>query len=404
MPGTASVRRPAAMSAAVLLFTGLLTLLTLLPGGTQPARADDRIGTVAGEVDDMYRQAAESTTAYEHARRAADRQRVMAARLRQEVTLGQRRLAGLHDTIGLVARLQYRSGGLSAAAALLLADSPEALLDQLGRLRKGDEAVAGLLSTATTTTARLELDRSAADRALVALDQETAHQDGLKKEIKTKLGRARELLRRLEAARSARSASPQDCAYAIPEEMPEPGTAARSHTPWVTPVERYTLSAGFDAPGEHWANRHTGQDFAVPEGTPVRAIGAGTVVETTCGDGFGNQIVVQHGNGYFSQYAHLSLMQVRVGQRVLPGQQIALSGSTGNSTGPHLHFEVRVTPQLGSGVDPVPWLRAHGVRVVPVAGPEPAPPFLPAPVLSLPVLSLPPLTPPSLTPKAAPAP
>lgn len=371
MPGTASVRGSAVRSLVVLLCAGLLTVLPALPADGRAARADDRIGDVSAEVDTLYRQAADATTAYDSTRRAADRQRATAARLRWSVTLGQRKMAGLHESIGLLARLQYRSGGLPAAAALMLAASPEDLLDQLGRLRKSDEAVTGLLSTVAATTSQLERDRTAADRALGVLDEQTARQAGLQKEIVDKLGRARELLRRLEAARSARLASPQDCAHAIPEEMPAPGSDVRPNTPWVAPVDRYTLSAGFDAPGEHWTSRHTGQDFAVPEGTPVRAVGAGAVVQTTCGDGFGNQIVVRHGNGYFSQYAHLSLMQVRVGQRVLTGQQIALSGSTGNSTGPHLHFEVRVTPELGSGVDPVPWLREHGVRLRSVAGPPP---------------------------------
>ncbi|NEA59223.1 peptidoglycan DD-metalloendopeptidase family protein [Streptomyces sp. SID13666] len=385
MPGTASVRGSAVRSLAVLLCAGLLTALPVLPvlpllpdpahgslGGRQ-ARADDRLGDVSAEVDTMYRQAADATTAYDKARRAADKQRATAVRLRRSVTLGQRKMDGLHESIGLLARLQYRSGGLPAAAALMLSDSPEELLDRMGRLRKSDEAVTALLSTVATTTAHLRRDRTAADRALGELDEQTAREAGLQKEITAKLARARELLRRLEAARSARLASPQECAHAIPEEMPSPGTAIRVRAPWIAPVDHYTLSAGFDAPGDHWANRHTGQDFAVPEGTPVRAVGAGTVVRTTCGDGFGNQIVLRHGNGYFSQYAHLSLMQVKVGERVLTGRQIALSGSTGNSTGPHLHFEVRVTPELGSGVDPVPWLREHGVRLQSVAAPSTAP-------------------------------
>ncbi|MDF9813931.1 M23 family metallopeptidase [Streptomyces sp. SPB162] len=377
MPGTASVRGSAVRSLTVLICAGLLTVLPVLPvsshGGRQ-ARADDRYGEVSAEVDATYRQAADATTAYDGARRAADRQRAKAVRLRRAVTLGRRRMDGLHETIGALARLQYRSAGLPATAALMLSAAPEDLLDQMGRLRKGDEAVAALLSTVESTTTRLRRDRAAADRALEDLDEQTARAAGLRKEITAKLRRAGELLRRLEAARSARLASPQECANAIPEEMPAPGTGAPAHAAWIAPVDRYALSAGFDAAGDHWANRHTGQDFAVPEGTAVRAIGAGTVVRATCGDGFGNQIVLAHGNGYFSQYAHLSLMQVKVGERVPAGRQIALSGSTGNSTGPHLHFEVRVTPEWGSAVDPVPWLREHGVRLQPVVGPPPAAP------------------------------
>ncbi|MEU3458365.1 M23 family metallopeptidase [Streptomyces sp. NPDC006733] len=377
MPGTVCVRGSAVRSLVVLLCAGLLAVLPVAAPGGRQAHADDRLGDVSAEVDATYRQAADATAAYVDARRAADRQRATAVRLRREVALGRRRMDGLHDSIGLLARMQYRSAGLPATAALMLSASPDTLLDQMGRLRKGDEAVANLLDTVRATTARLRKDRTAADRALEELDERTARQAGLQNEIKAKLRRARELLRRLEAARSARLASPQECANAIPEEMPRPGSDIPVRAAWVAPVDRYALSAGFDAAGDHWAFRHTGQDFAVPEGTPVRAVGAGTVVRATCGDGFGNQIVVAHGNGYFSQYAHLSLLQVKVGDRVPAGRQIALSGSTGNSTGPHLHFEVRVTPDMGSAVDPVPWLREHGVRLAPVQGPPPAASALP---------------------------
>jgi murein DD-endopeptidase MepM/ murein hydrolase activator NlpD len=90
-------------------------------------------------------------------------------------------------------------------------------------------------------------------------------------------------------------------------------------------------------------------------------VGDGTVILAGCGDGFGNQIVIQHPCGYYTQYAHLSLLEAEPGDRVRAGDRIGLSGTSGNSTGPHLHFEVRVTPLLGSGVDPVPWMAEHGV-------------------------------------------
>jgi murein DD-endopeptidase MepM/ murein hydrolase activator NlpD len=130
---------------------------------------------------------------------------------------------------------------------------------------------------------------------------------------------------------------------------------------WVAPVETYTLSAAFGSGGARWANRHTGQDFAVPIGTPVRAVGAGTVVRTACGGAFGMEVVLEHPGGYYTQYAHLASIAVEQGEQVRTGQWIGQAGTTGNSTGPHLHFEVRVTPELGSGVDPVPWLAARGV-------------------------------------------
>ncbi|AEY90834.1 MULTISPECIES: M23 family metallopeptidase [Streptomyces] len=144
--------------------------------------------------------------------------------------------------------------------------------------------------------------------------------------------------------------------------------ATASAGSWVDPVKKYALSAGFAQAGNHWAHKHSGQDFAVPTGTEVVAAHGGTVVKAGpngAGDGpaYGNAIVIKHGNGTYSQYAHLSRVDVRIGQVVATGQHIALSGSTGNSTGPHLHFEIRTTPNYGSGIDPVAFLRAQGVKV-----------------------------------------
>jgi len=95
----------------------------------------------------------------------------------------------------------------------------------------------------------------------------------------------------------------------------------------------------------------------------VHAVGLGTVVETGWGGAYGNQIVVRMNDGTYTQYGHLSSVFVSVGQTVTPGQVIGLSGATGNVTGPHLHFEARTTPEYGSDIDPVAYLRAHGVDV-----------------------------------------
>jgi murein DD-endopeptidase MepM/ murein hydrolase activator NlpD len=143
---------------------------------------------------------------------------------------------------------------------------------------------------------------------------------------------------------------------------------AKKAPAWVKPVNKYTLTASFAQGGAMWSAKHSGQDFAVPVGTPVKAAGAGTVVKAGPyggGDGpaYGNAIVVKHANGTYSQYAHLSKIKVGIGQKVAAGQQIALSGNTGNSSGPHLHFEIRTTPNYGSAVNPAAFLRSHGVSI-----------------------------------------
>ncbi|MFD9406299.1 M23 family metallopeptidase [Streptomyces sp. NPDC059989] len=144
-------------------------------------------------------------------------------------------------------------------------------------------------------------------------------------------------------------------------------TAAKTGL-WDKPVEKYTLSATFGKGGSMWSHKHSGQDFAVPTGTPVKAAGAGVVVKAGPnggGDGpaYGNAIVIKHANNTYSQYAHLSKIQIKIGQKVTAGQRIALSGNTGNSSGPHLHFEIRTTPNYGSAVNPVAFLRNAGVTI-----------------------------------------
>lgn len=137
---------------------------------------------------------------------------------------------------------------------------------------------------------------------------------------------------------------------------------------WETPVNRYELSASFGNDGSRWAHKHSGQDFAVPIGTKVEAAHAGTVVKAGPnggGDGpaYGNAVVIKHADGTYSQYAHLSKIEVRIGEAVKTGERIALSGNTGNSSGPHLHFEIRHTADYGSAVNPVGFLHKKGVSV-----------------------------------------
>ncbi|MCP3822333.1 M23 family metallopeptidase [Streptomyces sp. A3M-1-3] len=137
---------------------------------------------------------------------------------------------------------------------------------------------------------------------------------------------------------------------------------------WTNPVAKYTLSASFGLGGNMWSQKHSGQDYAVPVGTSVKAAGSGTVVKAGPnggGDGpaYGNAVVIKHSNGKYSQYAHLSKIKVSIGQKVKTNQQIALSGNTGNSSGPHLHFEIRTTPNYGSAVNPVAFLRSAGVQL-----------------------------------------
>ncbi|MFC9248301.1 M23 family metallopeptidase [Streptomyces sp. NPDC057136] len=130
------------------------------------------------------------------------------------------------------------------------------------------------------------------------------------------------------------------------------------------PVAGSFVTTGYKSSGSLWSSgSHSGVDFRAASGSSVVAVGAGTVVEAGWGGAYGNNIVLRMTDGTYTQYGHLSSIGVSVGQSVTSGQQIGISGSTGNSTGPHLHFEARTSPEYGSDMDPVAYLRSHGLNV-----------------------------------------
>jgi murein DD-endopeptidase MepM/ murein hydrolase activator NlpD len=133
---------------------------------------------------------------------------------------------------------------------------------------------------------------------------------------------------------------------------------------FVAPITGSYVSTQYGAGGGMWSSgSHTGIDFHADSGTTVHAVGAGTVVEAGWGGAYGNNVVIKHNDGTYTQYGHMDSLSVSVGETVTPGQQIGLSGSTGNSSGPHLHFEARTGADYGSDIDPVAYLRSHGVNV-----------------------------------------
>ena len=127
------------------------------------------------------------------------------------------------------------------------------------------------------------------------------------------------------------------------------GTGGPSSAGLIWPCDGVVVS-GF---GMRWGRMHEGIDIGCAYGTPNRAAASGTVIYAGWLGGYGNLVVVDHGNGLSTAYAHASSILVGVGQAVSQGQTVSLVGSTGNSSGPHLHFEVRVN---GTAVDPLGYL------------------------------------------------
>ncbi|MER5597474.1 M23 family metallopeptidase [Streptomyces sp. NPDC002265] len=305
--------------------------------GAEVVRLYQADAAVARQYEAGRHEAEELLAGVRRAGRLLDRERRAGAALRQDRGRTARSRDGEipRDDAGIP------RGAAVPRAAARLAGAERAVDDGIARSRRAEARLVAEQAKATTRW-RLAQKRN---RVLAEV----------RRSIAAKLGEARERLQ----ARAAASVAAGSCGGTV--RLGRPSKSVTSA--WVAPVEEYGLSAGFGSRGERWAHRHTGQDFAVPIGTPVRAVGAGRVVKVACGGAFGIQVVVRHDGGYRTLYAHLAAVCVEPGDRVTAGRWIGQSGTTGNSTGPHLHFEVRAGAEPESALDPVPWLQGRGVPV-----------------------------------------
>ncbi|GAA2434037.1 M23 family metallopeptidase [Streptomyces glaucus] len=244
------------------------------------------------------------------------------------------RATGKHRRSGRTHRTTARAAGVAA-------------LTTTGVI--GAAAAPALAAEQTGLTPVLALGESLADQ----IEAQAAAQKQAAEEAAAEQRAAR--IARKEAAEAAKKAREAK------ERAAREAERKRLNT-YVPPIAGSYVSTGYRAGGAVWSSgTHTGVDFHAAGGTPVQAVGAGTVVEAGWGGAYGNQVVIRMHDGTYTQYGHLSSIGVSVGQAVLPGQRIGLSGATGNVTGPHLHFEARTAAGYGSDIDPVAYLRSHGV-------------------------------------------
>lgn len=388
---------------------GLVTLCMLLVAGTaagdpgtEKARVDGRIETLRGQASDADLRAGVLT---EELSAVAGRVRELEAGVdAQQARLGvlegqlgsaRARLGTLDRTIaGQSKRLERLRGEYRIALTrlerrvreLYMTDGPDTLafvlgtasftdlidnLDLLDRIGRQDERIATSVKSARDGVAdarrRTRAARAEAARVEAAVSSATTEQRG----IVTRLVASRDAL---VAARSEKTTtlasirSDRDSTLAEIDALEQQSAALearireaqqRSSVPAVVapsgsgvlgwPVSG-PVTSGF---GVRWGRMHEGIDIAVGEGTPVRAAAAGTVIYAGWMSGYGNLVAVDHGNGLSTAYAHNSSLAVSVGQSVAAGEIVSYSGNTGNSTGPHVHFEVRVD---GSAVDPLRYL------------------------------------------------
>jgi len=336
----------------------------------------ERLEVEAAAAADIYRQA-EVDLAAANAR---------AGEARQAAAAADRDLIRARDDLVSFARDTYVNAKSELASQLLLLDSrsPADLIERAGLLELvGDsrtESLDRVLESQSRSdaaerraTEALESIASAEAQARAALEQSTALLEEQQANLPTLLAQKAEYeaefyaalvaLLGPEGAAAAFAQYEQDLADQYGAEAAA-RAAAYAGGPVLSGSWALPLAGRFTSCFcERWGTMHWGIDIAAPMYTPMYSAGNGVVVKAGPATGFGQAVYIQHDNGDVTVYGHMEVIEVVTGQRVAAGQEIALVGSQGFSTGPHLHFEVYVGGLDGFRVDPVVWLANRGIYV-----------------------------------------
>ncbi|WP_448615328.1 M23 family metallopeptidase [Modestobacter sp. URMC 112] len=370
----------------------------------QAAEAEvGRIAALVADAESRLEQAQVLAEAAGTAYLAAEEERQLAdaaaAAAAEELRLAVEAVTASHARIRDFSRDSYMNGGeLTSELALLDADGPAELvrkaamleyvaahqLDVLGQLEAAQQRQAEAEATARATRdekaaaeERAAAARQAADAQLAAQQVAVAQVAEQKAAYDQQLQDAQVRLLELQGARNAyeqwlaqkraeeaaaaerqRRADAEAAAAAGRAVAGGGGSVAASSAGYVRPTSG-TITSCF---GARWGVTHFGVDIAAPIGTPVYAATSGVVARAGAATGFGLAVYVRGDDGAITVYGHVNEYYVSPGERVSAGEQIAEVGNRGQSTGPHLHFEVHPGGQMYSGqVNPVPWLRSRGV-------------------------------------------
>ena len=301
-----------------------------------------RVDDVNTRVEDTIVAVGEAELAVEQQRRIVEESKDHLAELEAEAD-------SVHDTSsGRVAELYKHALMDPTLNSLLESSSTEQALSRaqvLNVVKYGDqEALEQLLSSQTAVDAQrkvFEQQQRTFETALDQRQQVVQELEELRETYEKKIAACNEKVVKLEQEERIAASDEQDLASALAEQgvisIP-PGVSAGG---WAWPA-RGSVTSGF---GYRWGRLHAGIDIGAPTGTPIYAAKGGVVSFAGTMGGYGNIVVVDHGDGMTTRYGHQSQILSSVGQTVHPGDQLGKVGSTGNSTGPHLHFEVRINDQ-----------------------------------------------------------
>jgi murein DD-endopeptidase MepM/ murein hydrolase activator NlpD len=266
-----------------------------------------------------------------------------AARHSAKHRVARRNTPSSTQIVGLTAALAAAAGAVGFSYSSLASPTQANSAINLAALNLGDNQLSEV------TTARIERRQLATrDSGRVEL---TGAETNKKQAAADRFAKARAAKLDATRALTAKRATALAAAKAAAE------NSRTSPTRCEMMISGYHITAGFGQAGGRWARNHTGTDFAAPIGTPIRSVMKGVVLSAEFAGAYGRQVRIRHEDGTETWYNHMSKFSVTVGETVYAGDQVGAVGVTGNTTGPHLHFEVR--PDGGDPIDPMPWLRSH---------------------------------------------
>jgi murein DD-endopeptidase MepM/ murein hydrolase activator NlpD len=365
----------------VLLVAGLLTgsllgthAATAAPGSvSQGGSVTEQIEQIeerlAAAEDTLERMTIEAEAAGE-ASRVADaalaEAQAVAAEAAQELEEVRAAVAQSEDDVAEVGRQAYMGSDDSFGdiALLLDADSPTELLQQAATLELlGDQRAAQLEELEAAEIREAQADAAAREAV--------AEQDRAAQAAAEAAAAASEQLVTARATYDQAAAEKAALEAELHAALARQGVANPSAAV-APPANLLSASSGAIAPtqgrvtscyGPRWGTMHSGIDVAAPIGTPVYTPEAGVVLMAGTASGFGYAVAIQHGDGTITLYGHVNQYFVSAGQVVTAGQQIAEVGNRGQSTGPHLHFEVHTGGLYANRSNPTPWLSARGISL-----------------------------------------